>query len=223
MLDKKSLLIVIFFLSILFVSILLSILIYAQETPSLPYGVDKLQNISEKLTDEEARRQYLSQEWKEILLKNKIVATLDSFFTKNSIVFRILFGMPYSLSLTLFFVIVFWLFIAIGTADLTRKGLGILEGVAYILGIVSAVILAQLQILKGLSTFLIKFIFYPEAAWARFIVFVLVIAILIIIYYFKSALSQALEQRRKKLKEEETEQKQKELKKVTQGLEKGIK
>lgn len=220
---SKNKLFFVFIIIFLFL-IFANILIKAQDTylPPEVKGVEKLQNITEKLTDEETREEYLKQEWQKILKENKVVAAIDSFCTKYSIFFRIVFGMPYSLSLTLVFVIVLWLFIALTISDITRKGLGFLEGLSYILGIVAAVVLAQLQILRRFSAFLVELIISREAFWARFIVFMIIIAILILLYYFKGGLSQALEQRRKKLKEEETEQKQKEIKKFTENLEKGV-
>lgn len=209
----------------IFAFILSSIFIKAQEDylPPELEGVEKLRNVTEKLTDEETREEYLKKEWAKILLENKVIAKLDSFFTKYSIFFKIILGVHYSLSLTMLFVIILWVFVAAIVGDVLRKGLGIFEGFGYVLGIVAAVMLAQLQILRRIAVFLVKLMFYPEAAWARFIVFVVVIAILVLLYYFKGGVSQALEERRKKRKEQETELRQEELKRFTKGVRKGAK
>ena len=67
-------------------------------------GVDRIEDA--KGIFDEGKWDYLGREWKEILLKRKFVSAIDGFFTKISILFKILFGEPYSLSLPLFFVIV---------------------------------------------------------------------------------------------------------------------
>lgn len=199
-------------------------LAHAQEGTYLPpelKGIERLQNLTDTLTDEEAREKYLAQEWTKILKANKFVAAIDSFCTRYSLFFVIVFGMPYSLSLTLGFVIVLWLLFALTVSDVTRKGMGFLEGLSYILGIVSAIALAQLQLLKRIAMFLVDLIISRESSWARFIVFLIVFVVIVLLYYFKGGISKALEERRKKQKEEETKQKQKEIKKFTKGLEKG--
>lgn len=210
-------------LGFLVLSIFTTILVQvqAQEIPPLPPGIEKLAEIGKNLTDDEARRAYFSQEWKEMLLKNKFISEIDSFFTEITILFRIFFGMPYSLSITLFLVIILWIIIALQGAKIVRNGFGIPEGISYLIGIAIAITLSQIQLLRRLIVFLTKFIFYRESAWARFIVFVVIIGIFILIYYFGGALSAFLEQRRKKKKGEETETKQKEIKKFTKGLGQG--
>ncbi|MEM4326337.1 MAG: hypothetical protein QXU40_03480, partial [Candidatus Pacearchaeota archaeon] len=55
---------------------------------------DKIKIYSEKEYWKE-RLDYLGREWKSILTRNPLVNSLDSFFRKISVVFFILFGIPY--------------------------------------------------------------------------------------------------------------------------------
>jgi len=210
----------VFLLVLILFSIFSTILIKAQEPP-LPPGFERLQNISEKLTDEEARTEYLKQKWQEIFLKNSVISSMDSFFTDISLVFRILFGQPYSFSLTLFLIVILWAIVALKAAEIIRSSINLSEGLSYLAGIAAAVVLAQIQVLRIFVAFLMRFAFSQEAAWARTIAIVFIVAIFIFIYYFGGVLSAYLKQRRKNLKEEETETKQKQIKKFTKGLEKG--
>src|SRR3989338_4755365 len=98
--SNKKLLFLIAFLLMSFLLIQAKAAEIDEET-CLPSTIKNISDVGKKLTDEEARAGYLKQEWTKLILKNKVLAALNSFFTKISIVFRVLFGMPYSISLTL--------------------------------------------------------------------------------------------------------------------------
>lgn len=198
--------------------------VQAQEAPELPGGVEKIVEATEKISDEDARSEYLKQEWKKILENSvfgKALLGIDSFLTKISIVFQVLFGEPYSRSLILLSVIILWGLIAVKVAEIIR-GWGIVQGnVSYIIGIACSVILAQLQLLKRPVVFVFNFISSLASWWYKAGLIAIIIIAIVLVYYFLTDLSKFLKEKRKKQKEEKAETTQKEMKKVTKGLEKG--
>jgi len=142
----------------------------------IPEEIEGITNISEGIVDvgTNITQGGLTEEWKKMFLENKLIRDLDSLFTKISIVFRILFGIPYSFSLTLLLVIVLWLIIFLKVASIMRKGLGFNDTASYGLGAVVAIALAQLQVLSNLISVSLEFAFSQEAATARIIIFILI-------------------------------------------------
>ena len=164
---------------------LILVKVQAQEAPALPEGVEKIVEVTEKLSDEDTRSEYLKQEWLKILKKYTFFSAIDNFFKKNSIVFSIIFNRPYSFSLTLFFVIVFWFIFALGGAQFI-KYLSKIESslIPIILGMLLAVILAHVNLFYAISKLFIWFLFFKkEWYWEVLIFFVEVIVIIIIVYF----------------------------------------
>ena len=104
-----------------------------------------------------------------IFLKNKYVAGIDNFLKKISFVFLFLFGEPYSLSLTLFFVIILWIYLALQfykILELTAFS----KGVAKIIGLGIVIIIAQISLLRKIVEALGNLIFAQKLWWARAII-----------------------------------------------------
>src|SRR3989338_6576000 len=112
---KKSALFSVFIIFLLVLASLILILhaAKAQENiPGLPSGLSP-EEVEKTQENIEGKWDYLAREWKNILLKNKFVSAIDGFFTKISFVFRILFGMDYSMSLVLLIAIILWFYFLI--------------------------------------------------------------------------------------------------------------
>ena len=77
---------------------------------------DVLDRIRQKRNDSD--NGYLISQWKDQLLDNENIAAVNAVFAENDIIFRILFGVPYELSLTMFFIIVLWFCILLGLPDI---------------------------------------------------------------------------------------------------------
>jgi hypothetical protein len=119
----------------------------------------------DRMTKEDVKWEYLSERWKELLLKNKYVAFADGVFRKGNFIFVVLFGRNYELSLTLLFVIFIWVYfwsqfdkILSGFSTFSRS-------TCLVLSFGMAVILAQARFFDLISQLLFKLIFYREGAW----------------------------------------------------------
>ncbi len=217
--NKKILIIFsILILSIFLISNLNSV--KAETAPGLPSGLDKdPEELKEELKNKtQTKWDYLSNEWIKILKDKPLIKQIDSFFEKISILFRILFGMPYSFSITLLGIFFLWVFLALETGEIINKS-GLIKGwSAYAGGFLFSILLAQLQILKIIVNFL-GWLLFLEKPWYWDLSVILIIILAFVLLYFSSkTLSTYLEKRRKQKAEKETESNQKKIKKFTKGL-----
>ncbi len=163
----------------------------------LEEGVEKVEDIKEKL--EEDKWDYLGKEWKKIFLENKFVSFIDSFLTKISIVFVILFGEPYSLSLTLLFVIALWFYFFLKFSEIFTDYSSFSSSTAMVIGFALTVIFAQVKIFKKIVEFFGWLIFSQESNIWRFVIMLVIFLVMIGLY----SLSSYLGKMHKKKKEEE--------------------
>jgi|SRR3989339_203780 len=142
---------------------------------SIQQNVDKVQQFTES-----AKWDYLSQEWKNITLKNKFVSQIDSTLRKGNFVFLFLFGQNYDLSLTLLFVIIFWIFFYVNFYFILSSFSMFSKSVSSLLSLGLVIIFAHLGFLKSLSDLVFKVIFYKEGVWGwiSFIIFISLIFII---------------------------------------------
>ena len=181
----------------------------------LPYELENLAKVGEKF--KKRNLTYLEKEWQNILLKNKVISAIDSFFRKITWVFRILFGEHYSLSFVLFIIIVLWFIIALKVAEIS-KAAGMERGVSYAMGVIFAIIISQLRLLRIIIEFVGNFIFSQKYTWARYLLMGVVGIIFILFYYLSTALSKYMEEARKKAKERAAELAEEKITKLTEKM-----
>jgi hypothetical protein len=194
---KAGVLIIISLLLISFLSITLT---YAQESPPLPYGInpDEIENTK---TNVESKWDYLSKEWKTVLLKNKYISAVDSFLQKISYIFVILFGQPYSLSLTLLLVIIFWLCFFFVFSVIFKNYSSFSPPIAYIISLILVVIAAQLKLWEKQATFFLWLIFGDKPWWFSVIIIILLAAIFFLLFTYIKKFGKQISANRKKMKE----------------------
>jgi hypothetical protein len=200
--------------------------VFAQINPaSLDGGLEKVEDAKEKIDEYsdvkrwEEKWDYLGTKGKEILLKNKFVSGADKIFTKISVVFLVLFGQPYSLSLVLFFVIVLWLFVFFNLGNILKSwgivGQGVLPFVGALLLTVG---LAWTKALVKIVSFAGKLIFSPEYWWTRVIVGIFIIAGIVLLQFAFRYLSVFLAAKKLVAKAHATEVSQKLINKFAEKL-----
>ena len=134
-------------------------------------------------TTEQIKEDYLKQNWQEIITNNAVLGRINTFFTKISSIFQILFGQPYSLSPQLFFVILLWIYI-ITKIDSALNSFGMFNRAAQIvISIGSGIVLAQLNVFALIIAALAKIVFAPEAWWVRIIAILISIVVLLFMHF----------------------------------------
>jgi len=176
-------------------------------------GVDKLSEGANKYTETaywQEKWDYLGQEWKKILLKNSAIAALDNFFTKISIVFKILFGAPYSMSLILLGIIFLWFVVFLDAGKLINSwGIMGTGGLAYLASGLLAVVLAQIKLLEYIILILGRLAFSPANRWTRLFIMLAIFLGFVFFSYFVNLYSKFLKTRKELLQKKATELAQK--------------
>jgi hypothetical protein len=114
----------------------------------------------------------LMESWKQKVLSSEIVSGINNFFVEINIVFVILFGQDYSLSLLLYFVIILWIFFLLKISNALRMTSIFSKGVSLIISFGLTIVLAQLNLFSAISGFFVKLISMPETPWIGILIFV---------------------------------------------------
>jgi len=159
---------------------------------------------------------YLGGKWGDILLKNSVVKSLDSFFTQFSIIFRIVFGINYSLSFVFFGIVFLWLFVFLESA----RVFGVFERtqglIAYFVSGVLAMMFANFKAFEYLALNLGRFIFSSESVLSRVIFFLIVVAGFFLLNYLNGFFIKSLKKDIKMQKKEEENFNKWSLKKIAE-------
>jgi magnesium-transporting ATPase (P-type) len=174
--------------------------------------VDDTEETVEEYTDAE-RWEYLSFEWKKLLLKNKAIGGIDSFLSKVDSwgVFVFLIAENYDLSLTFFFALIFWIFFFFIFNSIFRNTLPLSKGVSSLIAFAATVIVGHLGIYSIFSTITFKLIFYKQsAAWGWVWTILFGIAYIFILVYANQGVKWVMkwfkERKEKKKEKEEKEE-----------------
>jgi len=217
---KKAILVA---LSISLLSILLISFISAQVTTpeelfAQQTGIEQIPKSPEELK-QEIKERYLKQEWSNIIAKIPIIGKIHTFFLAHPLPFKILFNYQYEISLTFILIVILWLFTITVTSDLIRAS-GLVKGVITLLiGLGTAIIFAQINLLKVISTKSLDLIYTKEAWWIRLILWLVFIAILAVLYYAEKILGKTLKKNKEAKEKAEVKQKVEEHEEFVKGAE----
>jgi len=176
---------------------------------------DTKENIEEGVENiKETNIDYLSEKWKTAFLKNKFISFVDSFFQKINFVFVVLFSENYSLSLTLFFIIILWLCFFFKLSEVLTDYSAFSSSVATVIGFGLVIIMAQLKFFRVIVESFGWLVFSQEAWWIRFIIFVIIIFVMVFLYKLSSQIGDSFKKNKEKTKEE--------MKKAEEKINRGI-
>ncbi|MEK6820509.1 MAG: hypothetical protein AABX71_02240, partial [Nanoarchaeota archaeon] len=205
---------------LLLLNILAMTITLAQETPpgmpSILNPGEAEKKIEEAKNKTETTWDYLSKEWKKMLLGNKFVSALDSFFTKISSIFLILFGEGYALSLTLFIIIILWIYFFLKFAEILRDFSAFSSGTSWLISLGIVAIMAQTKILRKIVEFFMWLILAKEAVWWRILMTGIIVFALILIYAASSYFSRIFKEQKEELEKEQEKTERKTLHKVVE-------
>jgi len=184
---------------------------------------EKIKELGEKSPDElgeEAKEKasYLGQEWSKILRKNPVITGLDNFFTKINFVFKLLFAEDYVANFSLVLIIVLWIFVASSVEGFIKNQFDFPRIASFIIGFLSAVIVAQIRVYRFIVDFIVRIATAPELWWVRIIIWVIVLVIIGLMFYLQKFISQYSKQRKEVLEKEAGIHRQKKLEKFSKGV-----
>lgn len=167
---------------------------------------------------EEIQRKYLQQQWEELAKNNTYYGKIHNTFTNNQLFFQIVFGSPYQFSLTFLLIVALWFFVLFHVSRVI-EGAGIITGwKAFLVGVAVAIVVAQLRILKLISTFAIDVTFSKDSWWIRVIFAIIVLGLIAVAHVASSLLEKKLNKDKKAKKEEEFGQNLRELKSLRKNI-----
>lgn len=156
---------------------------------------------------EDLKQRYLQAQWEDVIAKNNVLGPIHQFFRKINWLFIILFAHPYEISLQLLVIIILW-FVLGSEAGKIIEGLGFAKSwAAFSIGMLFAVILAQIRFIKLISGTFLDLLFKQEHWITRLVIFLIFLVIIVVSYRASKALAKKLkEQKREKLMQKQEEQ-----------------
>lgn len=155
---------------------------------SLDSNIENLEETKEKI---ETKWDYLGEEWKNILLKNKIIDFFDSFFKKINIVFEVLIAESYAFSVTLLVIVLLWIYFFLKMKEIVGDYFGFSNGISWIIGFGGVVTLAHIGFIRKITEFLGVLMFSQESELMRWIIIIIITFIFIFIYNISSLFGDA--------------------------------
>lgn len=216
--NKKSLVFICF--GILLLSFLSSVI---AETPA-GLSEEELADLN-KLTVAANPQKWgeLLESWKTEILAIPPITGMNSFFTSINILFLILFGTDYSLSLFMFFVIVFWIFFLFQISGILRMTSIFSKGVSWIIAVGLTILLAQLRLYSALSNFLFNNSFILNAdTWVGALIYVGIIILLVFLGTVNKLVEKKIENNKKMLEEEKAKLNRNILDTYVSGIKQGM-
>jgi predicted PurR-regulated permease PerM len=188
----------------------------------VPGQIQETQQQLEKLKNQ-TEWQYLGIRIQESLMKNSFIAWMDSSFKSISIVFNILFGMPYSLSITLLFVIALWLIVFIDGGNIIHSHSALSSGASYGISFAFALVFSQLKVFENIVNFAGTLVFAREAWWARMLLVFVIILVLIVLDQGGRYLAKYLKKKKEAKEKAESTAAGREIQATAKGLREGEK
>ncbi len=174
------------FLSFILIFLLVTTFVFAQGLDKTQEDIDKAAKDLEEGVDKFRDLQkpdswtFIFSQWKEFLLKNKLVSGVDSFFTKINIVFLVLFGMSWDLTPQMFFAFLFWVFTFL---SINRYMSNLNSGlISWFYSLIFIVVMAQTNFFEYFGKWMVSMIFYKDSILYQ-ISFFFVALIFIIVWF----------------------------------------
>ena len=182
--------------------------------------VDNLENNITKIKGftERDKWDFIGSQWKEFLLKNKVIAGVDAFFTKINIVFVVLFAHDWAISLEMLFIFLLWVFTAISLYGYTNCFLIKSSFQKFFIALALTIVLAQARLFYFISTGLIKVILFKSSPWWKSLTLVVVLGGLVVYLMVNKSISKSLIKAREKRDKELLEEKVKKTEKFQENM-----
>jgi hypothetical protein len=216
--------------------IILAVLLLAVAARAEDMALGDIDNINTQIKDVNAKiqdfgdkekRAFLVQQYRKIIFDNKITGPINKFLENNAqsiVLFKILFGEPYKLTPSFYFVLFLWIFTAFWIKKVV-KGKNPKSPFRF-LGFLLAVILAQVNVYRNLTNLIFNFILGKESWWAQMLIEFGILAVIILMYYFGEIIASYLKAKKEAAEKKLTEIAQKRTQRfaqvITTGREKAL-
>lgn len=177
-------------------------------------NVEKIQDVSDKLSTSDQRTEYLKQEWTKILERTKVgrfLLGISSIFKALSPLFKFLIGIEYSLSWLFFLSLLAWIAVIVIIYNVVKNPFQTKRWIAFSISIIIAAIAAQFNIfVKTVTLFIPLF----KNKWIILGSVIITIILLYIYSLFMKTIGKKIREKIKREDEERREQKAQTLEKI---------
>ncbi|MEM3405375.1 MAG: hypothetical protein QW117_00140 [Candidatus Pacearchaeota archaeon] len=203
------------------------------ELPSdYPLSEEDMQRIEQFPDTIKNKWEYLQKEWKNILLKNKLINATDNFMQKPipDTTFRIFFGVNWNVEyfFTIIGIIILWIIIFFTMVNLLKaipllgeENKNFIRFLPYIGSLLFSILIAQLNFYYNIIVWLGKLIFKNENKFIRFLYLFLIIIICITIITLSDIIYKYSKKRKKEEEEEENKNKIEKHEQFIEGIKEG--
>jgi len=186
---------VIFLLGLFILPLILNFISSQNESLNI-FGITSESGV--KLTE---KWEYLGTEWKNILMNNIVVKAIDSFFQKLNVVFLVVFGVEYSLSVAFFLTVVLWVLLFLTFHNILGNAI-FSKLVSSVISFALVILIAQTKLFRFPVNWIIGLFFGEKPWWLKLIIGVVIFAIIAIIFILIKNFGKQLAANKKKVKEE---------------------
>jgi len=207
--------------------ILFACIVHAVDEPPMPeiipgMDLEKLSQQAEKTPEELANEssQYLREEWAKIVQKKlPFLWSTHQYLLSHQIIFKVLLNREYSFTWSFFIVLFVWIYL-VSFFQGIFDNLGIIkQHIGWIIGIMCAVILAQIKVINFVVDKTLYLVYSQEAWWMRLVIWIVIIVIATLFVYLRYAFSDLFEAMKKAKKAKELEEKVEVLEAEAKGRE----
>lgn len=122
-------------------------------------------------SQEDIENMYLKKEWAKIAANSTLYGPFHRTFTNHPLIFKGIFGVEYSFTLTFLLTFILWVIVAFQFSIWLKKSKAIKEPITnYVLGVLATMLLAQLGFFNLLGSTIVEIIFRRDTWWVRMII-----------------------------------------------------
>ncbi len=186
---------VIFLLGLLLLPFILNFISSQVESQDI-FGITQESGV--KLTE---KWEYLGKEWKNILLGSPIIQSIDSFFQKINVVFLVLFGINYSMSLVVFLTTFLWLYFLFTFYNILGNTI-FSKWVSFVISLGICIGAAQIKLFQMPVNLIIGLFFGEKPWWAKLLIGAGILLVLAVVFVFIKKFGKQFAANKKKMEEE---------------------
>lgn len=146
---------------------------------------------------------YIGNEIQKIILGNPITVTIDNFLHMISPAFVVLFGVPYSLSVSLLFIIALWTYFLLVINNILKNYASLSKWISRAVALLMVIIMAQFKLFEKQINLVIFLLFGDKPWWLKLIFGIIIVVILMLLFIYIKKFGKQIAIKRKKMKEEE--------------------
>jgi hypothetical protein len=173
------------------------------DTNQVENVTNQVNNVANQFGQPSKAWTYMGQELQKLILQNSVVRGIDSFLNKISFVFVIFFGVKYSMSVSLFFIIALWVYFFLTYCSIFKNFSSFSRWISRVVSLLLVVIMAQLKLFEKMINLVIYLLFGSKPWWVKALIAVGIAVVLFLLLWYIKKFGSQIKENRKKMKEAE--------------------